>query len=59
MGQASIVGPLTFSIMLYAIMAVGAAVLLHFIGLRAAHVYVIGNSKEVARFSGVRVRRTR
>ena len=37
MGQSSIVGPLTFSIMLYVVLAIGAAVLLHFTGLRAAH----------------------
>ncbi len=58
LGQSSIVGPLTFSIMLYAVLAVSAAVLLHFTGFGRL-TYVIGNSKDVARFSGVRVARHR
>jgi rhamnose transport system permease protein len=58
MGQSSIVGPLTFSIMLYLVLMVAAAVLLHFTGFGRL-TYVIGNSKDVARFSGVRVARHR
>jgi rhamnose transport system permease protein len=53
-GQSSIVGPLTFSILLYLVLIVAATVLLHFTGFGRV-TYVIGNSKDVARFSGVRV----
>lgn len=58
LGQSTVVGPLTFSILLYVGMAVGAAVLLHFTGFGRI-TYVIGNSKDVARFSGVRLARHR
>jgi rhamnose transport system permease protein len=53
-GQSSIVGPFTFSILLYLVLIVAATVLLHFTGFGRI-TYVIGNSKDVARFSGVRV----
>ena len=58
MGQSSIVGPLTFSIITYLVLMLGAAVLLHLTGFGRL-TYVIGNSKDVARFSGVRVARHR
>ena len=54
MGQSSIVGPFTFSILLYVVLVVSASVLLHLTGFGRI-TYVIGNSKDVARFSGVRV----
>jgi rhamnose transport system permease protein len=54
MGQSSIVGPFTFSILLYVVLVIAAAVLLHLTGFGRI-TYVIGNSKDVARFSGVRV----
>jgi rhamnose transport system permease protein len=53
-GQSSLVGPFTFSILLYAVMLVGAAVLLHLTGFGRT-TYVIGNSADVAVYSGVRV----
>jgi rhamnose transport system permease protein len=54
MGQAAVAGPVTFSILLYVVMLVGAAILLHLTGFGRT-TYVIGNSKDVALYSGVRV----
>jgi rhamnose transport system permease protein len=58
LGQQGLVGQLTFSIILYAILAVLAVVLLHFTGF-GRYTYAIGNSASVARFSGVRVARVK
>jgi rhamnose transport system permease protein len=55
-GQQSIVGPLTLGIMIWVVLAVIAVVLLHRSGF-GRYLYVVGNSKDVARFSGVRVAR--
>ena len=56
MSQAPFLGPAPFSVIIYAAFAVAAVVLLHYSGF-GRYVYVLGNSRDVARFSGVRVRR--
>ena len=58
LGQHGLVGPLTLSIVIYAVLAVVAVILLHFTGF-GRYTYVIGNSAAVARFSGVRVARVK
>jgi rhamnose transport system permease protein len=58
LGQHGLVGPLTLSILIFAVLAVIATVVLHFSGLGRL-TYVIGNSAQVARFSGVSVARTK
>jgi len=58
LGQQGLIGKVTFSIILFFALAAIATVILHFSGFgRLA--YVIGNSKEVARFSGVSVVQTK
>ncbi|MBA2596527.1 MAG: ABC transporter permease [Chloroflexia bacterium] len=58
LGQRGMVGPLTLSIFIFAILAIVATVTLHFSGFGRL-TYVIGNSAAVARFSGVSVARTK
>lgn len=58
LGQRGLVGPLTLSILLFAILAILATVTLHFSGFGRL-TYVIGNSAAVARYSGVSVARTK
>jgi rhamnose transport system permease protein len=58
MGQKGIVGPITFSIILFVIMAAIATVILHYSGF-GRRVYTIGSNARVALFSGVPVARTR
>ena len=58
LGQRGLVGPLTLSILIFALLAVVATVVLHFSGFGRL-TYVIGNSAQVARFSGVSVARTK
>jgi rhamnose transport system permease protein len=58
LGQQGFIGPITLSILIFAIGAVIATVVLHFSGFGRL-TYVIGNSAQVARFSGVSVRRTK
>ena len=58
LGQQGLVGPLTLSIIVFATLAVIATVVLHFSGFGRL-TYVIGNSAQVARFSGVSVAKTR
>jgi rhamnose transport system permease protein len=54
LGQNGLIGPITFSIMLFAIMAVVATVVLHFSGF-GRRVYAIGANARVAVYSGVPV----
>lgn len=54
--QAPVLGPVPMSVLLYAAMVVVAIVLLHRSGF-GRYVYVLGNSRDVAHYSGVRVRR--
>ncbi|MCC2629289.1 MAG: Monosaccharide-transporting ATPase [Thermomicrobiales bacterium] len=58
LGQHGLVGPLTLSILIFATLALIATVILHFSGFGRL-TYVIGNSAQVARFSGVSVARTK
>ena len=51
-------GPLPFAIVLFVVLLVVAAVVLHRSGF-GRYTYVIGNSTDVARFSGVRVDRVK
>ena len=53
-----VLGPLSLSLLLFAALAVSALVLLHLTGF-GRYVYVVGNSREAARFSGVRVNRVK
>jgi rhamnose transport system permease protein len=55
LGQGAVVGPLPFAIVLFAGLLVVAGLVLHRTGFGRS-VYVIGNSADVARFSGVSVR---
>jgi rhamnose transport system permease protein len=58
LGQHGFIGPVTLSILIFAILAVVATIVLHFSGLGRL-TYVIGSSAPVARFSGVSVAKTR
>ncbi len=58
LGQQPLFGPLTLSILLFVVGLVIAIVVLHYSGF-GRYVLVIGNNREVARFSGVRVRRVK
>ncbi len=55
LGQEPLLGPLTFSIIIFVILFVVIAVVLHGSALGRV-VYVMGNSLETARYSGVRVK---
>lgn len=55
-GQQPVLGPVTVSILIFVIGLVLAIVILQYSGF-GRYVFVIGNSKEVARYSGVQVRR--
>jgi rhamnose transport system permease protein len=57
-GQQELVGPLTLSILIFVILFVVVAVVLHRSGLGRL-IYVIGNSPDAARYSGVKVRRVK
>jgi rhamnose transport system permease protein len=54
--QQPFIGPFTSAVFIYIALAAVAAILLHFAGF-GRYVYAVGNSKDVARFSGVRVAR--
>jgi rhamnose transport system permease protein len=58
LGQQGLLGPVTLSILIFAVLAVVATVVLHFSGFGRL-TYAIGNSAQVARFSGVSVARTK
>jgi rhamnose transport system permease protein len=58
LGQQGLVGPLTLAMILFFIFVVVAIVLLQYAGF-GRHVYVIGNSKDVARYAGVKVNRVK
>ncbi len=58
LGQKGIIGPITFSIIVFFIMAAIAGVILHYSGF-GRRVYTIGSNARVAVFSGVPVARTR
>jgi rhamnose transport system permease protein len=56
--QAGFIGPAPMSIFFYALLLVGAVILLHAAGF-GRYVYAIGNNKDAAFYSGVRVVRTK
>lgn len=58
LGQDELIGPIPFSIVVFAALLATAAVILHR-SEYGRYVYVIGDNADVARFSGVNVRRIR
>jgi len=58
LGQQPLVGPFPLSMIIFFVLLVFAIIILQYSGF-GRYVYVIGNNKEVAQFSGVRVRRTK
>jgi rhamnose transport system permease protein len=58
MGQDPFIGPLPLAMILFVIFLVIAIVVLHYSAF-GRYVYVIGNSKDVARYAGVKVQRTK
>ena len=58
LGQQPLVGPFPLALIVFAALVVIATVLLQFSGF-GRYVYVVGSSREVARFSGVRVPRVK
>ncbi len=58
LGQQALVGPFPLALILFFILVVLAVVILQYSGF-GRYVYVIGNNREVARYSGVRVRRVK
>lgn len=58
LGQQPLLGPLTFSILVFVFLFAVTAILLHRAGIGRI-VTVMGNGSEVARYSGIRVRRTK
>ena len=58
LGQRPLVGPFPLALILFAVMLVGATLLLRSSGF-GRYVYVLGSNIQVARFSGVRISRVR
>ncbi len=58
LGQQALIGPLPLAIIIFFILLILFAVLLHFSAL-GRYVFVIGNNREVARYSGVKVKRVK
>jgi rhamnose transport system permease protein len=58
LGQKPLLGPFPLALILFFVFAVIAIVILHYSGF-GRYVYVIGNNREVARYSGVKVRRVK
>jgi rhamnose transport system permease protein len=58
LGQKSLVGPFPLALIVFALFVVVAIVILQYSGF-GRHVYVIGNNKDVARYSGVKVPRVK
>jgi rhamnose transport system permease protein len=58
LGQQPLIGPFPLALVIFAVMLVGATVILRSSGF-GRYVYVLGNSIQVARVSGVRVSRVR
>jgi rhamnose transport system permease protein len=58
LGQRPLLGPIPAAVILFVVLLVVAGVVLHRTGF-GRYVYVVGNSAEVARFSGVRVGRVK
>ena len=58
LGQQPLLGPMPLSILVFVLLYIVALIVLQFSGF-GRYVYVIGNSKEVARYSGVKVPRVK
>jgi rhamnose transport system permease protein len=58
LGQQDLIGPFPFALLLFFALCILALIILQYAGF-GRQVYVIGNSKEVARFSGVKVPRVK
>ncbi|MEZ5666925.1 MAG: ABC transporter permease [Alphaproteobacteria bacterium] len=58
LGREALIGPLPLALVVFAVLLVTMVVVLHFSGF-GRQVYVIGNNKEMARYSGVRVNRVK
>ena len=58
LGQQDLIGPFPFALLLFFIMCIVALIILQYSGF-GRKVYVIGNSKDVARYSGVKVPRVK
>jgi rhamnose transport system permease protein len=58
LGQPDFVGPLSFGIIVFVIMFVVCLIVLHFTAF-GRYVYIIGNNRHAARYSGIKVRRTK
>jgi rhamnose transport system permease protein len=58
LGQQSVVGPFPLAMILFFVLVVISIVLLQYSGF-GRYVYVIGSNKDVARYSGVKVRRVK
>jgi rhamnose transport system permease protein len=58
LGQEPLIGPFPFSLILFVVMLVGATIILQRTSF-GRYVYVIGNNRDVARYSGIKVRRVK
>ncbi len=58
LGQQPLIGPFPLAMIVFFVLLVFAIIILQYSGF-GRYVYVIGNRKEVAQYSGVRVRRTK
>jgi rhamnose transport system permease protein len=58
LGQQPFIGPFPLAMIIFLVLLVLAIIILHYSAF-GRYVYVIGNSKEVARYAGVKVRRTK
>ncbi len=58
LGQQPLIGPFPLALIIFIVMVIIAVIILQWSG-SGRHVYVIGNSREVARYSGVNVRRVK
>jgi len=56
LGQEALIGPLPIALILFGLFVVIAIIVLQYSGF-GRYVYVIGNNRDVARFSGINVRR--
>ncbi len=58
LGQKPLIGPFPLALIVFFVFVVIAIIILHYSGF-GRYVYVIGNNREVARYSGVKVRRVK
>ncbi len=56
LGQQAMIGPLPFALILFFVLAILSIIVLQYSGF-GRYVYVIGNNQDVARYSGINVRR--